>query len=56
MAAHLAANEVDIAGTKLTFGEFLEMDPKKERFTSDRKANEMLTREYRKPFVVPDKV
>ncbi len=56
MATHLAANEVDITDTKLTFGEFLEMDPKKERFTSDRKANEMLTREYRKPFVVPDKV
>ena len=56
MAAHLAANEVDIAATPLAFGEFLEMDPKKEKFTNNRKANQMLTRDYRKGFVVPNKV
>jgi hypothetical protein len=56
MATHLAANEVDIAATPLAFGEFLEMDPAKEKFTRNRKANQMLTRDYRKGFVVPDKV
>ncbi len=40
----------------------LEMDPRTERFVSDGQystahwANDMLTRQYRKPFVVPDKV
>jgi hypothetical protein len=32
------------------------MDPKKERFTGNSKANELLTCEYRHPFVVPEKV
>jgi hypothetical protein len=32
------------------------MDPKKERFFDNADANRMLTREYRKPFVVPEKV
>lgn len=56
MAAHLAANEVDIAATPLAFGEYLEMNPAKEKFTNNRKANQMLTRDYRKGFVVPNKV
>lgn len=56
MATHLAANEVDIAATPLAFGEFLEMNPAKEKFTNSRKANELLTRDYRKGFVVPNKV
>jgi len=53
---HLAANNVDLEKTKATLGVFLKMDPKAERFRDNPKANEMLTREYRKPFVVPDKV
>jgi len=32
------------------------MNPTKEKFTNNRKANEMLTRDYRKGFVVPNKV
>ncbi|MHC4394835.1 MAG: Gfo/Idh/MocA family protein [Planctomycetota bacterium] len=34
----------------------LTFDGKKEKFVSDSKANSMLTRKYRKPYVVPDKV
>jgi hypothetical protein len=32
------------------------MDPKTERFTNNEKANAMLKRNYRAPFVVPDEV
>lgn len=55
MVEHLAANHVDLAQTPATFGAALTLDPAIERFTGEhaKKANEMLTREYRKPFVVP---
>ena len=53
---HLAANSVDLAKTKATLGVFLKMNPKTEQFTNNKQANEMLTREYRQPFVVPEKV
>ena len=59
---HLLLNDVDIAKTGITVGPMLEMDPKTERFVGDgeystaRWANDMLTRRYRTPFVVPDKV
>jgi hypothetical protein len=36
-------------------GKKLAFDPKTERFTSDEEANKLLTRDYRKPFVVPEK-
>lgn len=53
---HLQANEVDLTKTKGTLGVVLKMDPKTERFLENDKANEMLTRIYRPPFVVPEKV
>lgn len=56
MAEHLAANGVDLNDPKATLGPVLKMDPKTERFLGDSKANELLTREYREPFVVPAKV
>jgi len=37
-------------------GPKLEFDPKAERFVRNGKANELLTRKYRKPFIVPDQV
>ena len=37
-------------GPKLAF------DPKTEQFVGNKKANKLLTRDYRKPFVVPNKV
>ena len=48
---HLAAN--DAAPSEVTVGAHLELDPKTETFTNDERANQLLTREYRKPFVVP---
>ena len=56
MFAHLKANDVDLDVNQATLGVALTMDPKAERFIGNDKANEMLTREYRKPYVVPDKV
>jgi hypothetical protein len=49
-------NNVDIAKEKLTLGVPLKMDPKTERFEGNDAANAMLTRKYREPFVVPEKV
>ena len=51
--AHLKDNGVDMAATKLHVGPVLPFDPKTETFPGNDKANAMLTREYRKPYVVP---
>lgn len=56
MEEHLAANNVDLKNTTLTLGPVLEMNPKTERFTNNEAANKFVTREYRKPYVVPEKV
>jgi predicted dehydrogenase len=58
---HLAANNVNLGATPATLGVPLTMDPRTERFTgnvasSTAKANQLLTREYRKPYVVPETV
>ncbi len=39
--------------TKLTYGMELVMDPASETFVDNAKANALLTREYRAPFIVP---
>ena len=51
--AHLKDNGVDMASTKLQVGPVLPFDPQSETFPGNEKANAMLTRDYRKPFVVP---
>ncbi len=56
MAAHLEANGVDLQKTKATLGAVLKMNPKSEKFTNNSDANKLLTRDYRRPFVVPEKV
>ena len=37
-------------------GRRLTIDPKTESFNGDAAANRLLTREYRKPFVVPERL
>src|SRR5688572_395502 len=54
MQEHLAANGVDLMKTPLTLGPVLKMDPETERFIGNAEADKLLTREYRKPFVVPE--
>jgi predicted dehydrogenase len=56
MRQHLSANKVDLHPTPATLGAVLKMDPHTERFIGNHKANKLLTREYRKPFVVPEEV
>jgi predicted dehydrogenase len=50
---HLKDNNVDAEHAKLTLGLHLALDSERERFTDHARANTFLTREYRKPFVVP---
>ena len=56
MLDHLKKNEVSLAEYPLTHGPTLKMNPKTERFTNNEAANKLLTRNYRKPFVVPKNV
>jgi len=37
-------------------GRSLEFDPVKMKFKNDPEADAMLTRQYRKPFIVPDNI
>jgi len=56
MEEHLAANQVDLQRTPLRLGETLRFNSGAGHFTFNHKANQLLTREYREPFVVPEKV
>ena len=56
MVEHLKANEIDLSQSKLTLGPVLKMDTKTEKFIGNADADKQLTREYRKPFVVPENV
>jgi hypothetical protein len=49
----LKANKVDLDRTPLFVGSLLKFDPETKRFAGNDAANEMLTREYRVPYVVP---
>ncbi|MEL7496633.1 MAG: Gfo/Idh/MocA family oxidoreductase [Planctomycetota bacterium] len=55
MLDHLKANEVDVEnGDGLVLGASLKCDPKTEQVTNHEKGNTMMSREYRKGFVVPE--
>ncbi|MHC4568540.1 MAG: hypothetical protein ACYTE3_22610 [Planctomycetota bacterium] len=45
-----------LANISYRLGRSLDFDPVEQRFVNDDEANAMLTRKYRKPFVVPVKV
>ena len=50
---HLRDNEVNLEQTRLTLGPHLRLAPDREAFVDNAEADALLTREYRKPFVVP---
>jgi predicted dehydrogenase len=56
--AHLAEHKVDVKKHPVTVGPWLRMNPKEERFVGafSKRANQLRSREYRPPFVVPEKV
>jgi predicted dehydrogenase len=49
---HLVENNVDLEKSRLTLGPLLHLDSGKEKFLDNPKADALLAREYRKPFVV----
>jgi predicted dehydrogenase len=55
---HLANNGVDLDKAEYVMGRKLTIDPRAEMFTGEgaQEANRLLSRAYRKPFVVPDKI
>ena len=54
MIDHLEANGMPAASTQLVAGQFLQIDPKKERFLKSEPANALLHRKDRAPFTVPN--
>ncbi len=53
MVTHLESNRVDLDKTPLVAGPRLQIDSAKEEFVNHDRANALLTREYRQPFVLP---
>lgn len=53
LTAHLVDDGLTLQDIKLRFGPRLTFDPRSETFMDNQPAGAMLTREYRKPFVVP---
>ena len=53
MEQHLKDNKVQLNETKYRVGRKLKIDPKTETFVGDKEADALLTRHYRKGFVVP---
>ena len=53
---HYATTLCHLGNISYRLGRSLEFDPKTETFGCDGKANALLSREYRKPFVMPEKV
>ncbi len=55
-SAHLSSALAHLGNISYRLERHLTFDPKSERFVGDEQANAMLKREYRAPFVVPEKV
>ena len=56
MEEHLKDNGVALDGLKYRLGRKLTFDAATESFSGDSEANQLLTRAYRAPYVVPDKI
>ncbi len=54
--AHLSSSLAHLGNISYRLGRQLDFDPKTERFVNDAEANKMIKRNYRAPFVVPEKV
>ncbi len=56
MEEHLKDNGVALDGLNYRLGRKLTFDAATESFVGDSEANQLLTRPYREPFVVPDRM
>ena len=56
MEEYLKENRLNLDGSKYQLGRKLTLDVPSETIAGDAEANKLLTRNYRKPFVVPDKI
>ncbi len=58
MRGNLEAVGVKLAETRYQLGRVLQFDPKREHFvgSGSGRANAFLTRDYRPPYVVPERV
>ncbi len=56
LEGHLSASMCHVCNIAYLTGRTLVMDPDNERFIGDDEANEYLSRKYRYPYVVPEKV
>ena len=54
--AHYSSGLAHLGNISYRLGRRLEFDPATEKFVNDPEAGRLLTRQYRPPFVVPDKV
>jgi len=53
---HYSCSLIHLANTSCRLGRSLDFDPKMQKYVGDDEANRMLTRNYRSPFVVPQRV
>ncbi len=53
MTEHLKSAKVDLTATPLTSGPVLKIESTTESFIGNPAADQLLTRQYRAPFVVP---
>ncbi|MFN4147250.1 MAG: Gfo/Idh/MocA family protein [Runella sp.] len=53
---HLSSSLAHLGNIAYRLGRKLNFDPMTEKFVNDKEANALLTRKYRAPFVVPEKV
>lgn len=54
--AHLSSGIAHLGNISYRLGRRLNFDPASEKFINDKEANAMLTRNYRAPFTIPEKV
>ncbi|MCS7161285.1 MAG: hypothetical protein RMJ19_12510, partial [Gemmatales bacterium] len=56
MEEHLKQNNIVLSDIRYRVGRRLKIDPDTETIVGDAEANQLLFRQYRPPFVVPDRV
>ena len=56
LEGHHSCALIHMANTSYRLGRTLDFDPKTERYVNDDEANQMLSREYREPFVIREVV